>query len=33
MILHRVLPVPEPARLALRWVCHHESELYLRFSL
>ena len=25
--------LPEPARLALRWVCHHEDELYLRYSL
>lgn len=25
--------LPEPARLALRWVCHHEGELYLRYSL
>ncbi|HYM58731.1 MAG TPA: dihydrofolate reductase family protein, partial [Solirubrobacteraceae bacterium] len=25
--------LPEPARLTLRWVCHHEGELYLRYSL
>jgi riboflavin biosynthesis pyrimidine reductase len=25
--------LPEPARLALRWVCHHEGELYLRYRL
>ena len=25
--------LPAPASLALRWVCHHEGELYLRYAL